>query len=134
MTPLAAAASREIVDLHAEIEALFTGRSRDFSRCERAFSPEMHMVTPEGRLITRADIECAQGDLDGVHAVADPDSMPNPAGGGPLSFKRTHLAAEHVPAAFEDAARGSNRAFAELGRLGFEVIHQDHEADSCVSQ
>jgi len=56
MTPLAAAASREIVDLHAEIEALFTGRSRDFSRCERAFSPDMHMVTPEGRLITRADI------------------------------------------------------------------------------
>jgi hypothetical protein len=56
MTSLAAAASREVVELHALFEELFTGRSRDFSRCERAFSPRLEMVTPDGRLVTRPEI------------------------------------------------------------------------------
>jgi hypothetical protein len=56
MTPLATAAAREIVELHALFMDLFTGRSRDFSRCEAAFSPKLEMVTPEGRLVTRAQI------------------------------------------------------------------------------
>ena len=56
MTPLAAAAARELVELHAFFEQLFTGRSRDFSRCERAFSPRLEMVTPDGQLVTRAEI------------------------------------------------------------------------------
>jgi hypothetical protein len=56
MTPLAAAAGREIVELHTLFERLFTGRSRDFSRCEKVFSPRLEMVTPEGRLVTRAEI------------------------------------------------------------------------------
>ena len=56
MTPLAAAAAREVVELHALFEELFTGRSRDFSRCEKAFSARLEMVTPEGRLVARAEI------------------------------------------------------------------------------
>jgi hypothetical protein len=56
MTPLAQSAAREVVELHALIVELFTGRLRDFSRCETVFSPEMEMVTPEGRRITRAQI------------------------------------------------------------------------------
>jgi hypothetical protein len=56
MTPLAAAAAREVVELHALFEELFTGRSRDFSRCEKAFSPRLEMVTPDGRLVTRAEV------------------------------------------------------------------------------
>lgn len=56
MTSLAAAAAREVVELHAYIVECFTGRSRDFSRCEAAFSPKLEMVTPEGRLVTRAEI------------------------------------------------------------------------------
>lgn len=56
MTGLAAAAAREVVELHAYFVEVFTGRSRDFSRCERAFSPQLEMVTPEGRLVTRAQI------------------------------------------------------------------------------
>jgi hypothetical protein len=56
MTALATAAAREIVELHALFTELFTGRSRDFSRCEAAFSPKLEMVTPEGRLVNRAQI------------------------------------------------------------------------------
>jgi hypothetical protein len=56
MTSLAAAAAREVVEIHAYFVELFTGRSRDFSRCEQAFSPKLEMVTPEGRLVTRAQI------------------------------------------------------------------------------
>jgi hypothetical protein len=56
MTPLAAAAAREVVELDALFEELFTGRSRDFSRCEKAFSPRLEMVTPDGRLVTRAEV------------------------------------------------------------------------------
>ena len=56
MTPLAKAAAREVVELHALIVELFTGRSRDFSRCDTVFSADLEMVTPEGRRITRAQI------------------------------------------------------------------------------
>lgn len=56
MTSLAAAAAQEVVELHAYIVERFTGRSRDFSRCETAFSSKFEMVTPEGRLVTRAQI------------------------------------------------------------------------------
>lgn len=56
MTSLATAAAREVVELHAFIVELFTGRSRDFSRCEAAFSSELEMVTPEGRRVTREEI------------------------------------------------------------------------------
>ena len=59
MTPLASAAAREIVELHALFVELFTGRSRDFSRCEAALSPHLEMVTPEGRLVNRAQIMAA---------------------------------------------------------------------------
>jgi hypothetical protein len=56
MTSLAAAAAREVVELHAYFVEVFTGRLRDFSRCEAAFSPRLEMVTPEGRLVTRAQV------------------------------------------------------------------------------
>ena len=59
MTPLASAAAREIVELHALFVEVFTGRSRDFSRCEAALSPQLEMVTPEGRLVNRAQIMAA---------------------------------------------------------------------------
>jgi hypothetical protein len=56
MTPLATAAAREVVELHALISDLFTRPSRDLSRCEKAFSPGLEVVTPEGLLITRAQV------------------------------------------------------------------------------
>ena len=56
MTPLAAQAAREVVELHALIVELFTGRSHDFSRCDTVFSPKLEMVTPEGRRLTRTQI------------------------------------------------------------------------------
>jgi hypothetical protein len=56
VTSLAAAAAREVIELHALFVELFTGRLRDFSRCEAVFSPELEMVTPEGRLVNRAQI------------------------------------------------------------------------------
>ena len=59
MTPLASAAAREIVETHALFVELFTGRSRDFSRCAAAFSPRLEMVTPQGRLVDRAQIMAA---------------------------------------------------------------------------
>ena len=59
MISLAAAAAREVVELHALFVDLFTGRSRDFSRCEAAFSPKLEMVTPDGRLVDRAQIMAA---------------------------------------------------------------------------
>ena len=68
MTPLASAAAREIVELHALFVELFTGRSRDFSRCEAAFSPKLEMVTPGGRLVQRSQIIQA---LKGATARAD---------------------------------------------------------------
>src|SRR5262245_47110249 len=68
MTPLAAAAAREVVELHALFVEIFTGRSRDFGRCEAAFSPKLEMVTPEGRLVDRAQIMAA---LKNATAPAD---------------------------------------------------------------
>jgi hypothetical protein len=68
MTPLAAAAAREVTELHALFVELFTRRSRDFSRCEAAFSPKLEMVTPEGRLVGRNQIIQA---LKGAMARAD---------------------------------------------------------------
>ena len=59
MTPLAAAAAREVQEIHALFVELFTGRSRDFSRCEAAFSPKLEMVTPEGRRVGRGQIMAA---------------------------------------------------------------------------
>jgi len=56
MTPLSASAAREVVELHAQFVELFTGRSRDFSRCDAVFASQFEMVTPEGRRVTRAKI------------------------------------------------------------------------------
>lgn len=56
MTSLAAGATREVVELHAQFVENFTGRSRDFSRCDAVFSPKLEMVTPEGRRSGHAEI------------------------------------------------------------------------------
>lgn len=56
MTSLAAGAAREVIELHARFVDNFTGRSRDFSRCAAVFSPELEMVTPEGRRCGHAEI------------------------------------------------------------------------------
>jgi hypothetical protein len=56
MTRLAEAAAREVLELHAHFVELFTGRSRDFSRCESAFADAFEMVTPKGARLTRAQI------------------------------------------------------------------------------
>jgi hypothetical protein len=53
MTKLADAAAREAVALHAAFVELFTGRSRDFSRCEVALAADFRMVTPQGRCVER---------------------------------------------------------------------------------
>ena len=68
MTPLASAAAREVVEFHAALIDLFTGRSRDFSRCAAAFSPKFEMVTPQGRLVSRAQVLAG---LDKATARAD---------------------------------------------------------------
>jgi hypothetical protein len=56
MTSLADSAIDEVVELHNLFVELFTGRSRDFGRCERAFAPDFEMVTPEGKRLNRAQI------------------------------------------------------------------------------
>ena len=56
MTTLTDSAIDEVAELHDLFVELFTGRSRDFSRCEKVFSPDFEMVTPEGRRLTRAQI------------------------------------------------------------------------------
>jgi hypothetical protein len=53
MTPLAGRAAAEIKSLHAALVALFTGRSRDFSRCAQALALDFSMVTPHGVLLDR---------------------------------------------------------------------------------
>ena len=75
MTPLAAAAAREVEMLHAAIVELFTGRSRDFSRCAAAFAPDFEMATPEGERVGRAAIlarfERARAQADFCISIAD---------------------------------------------------------------
>jgi hypothetical protein len=56
LTPIAAAAAREIEELHAVFVELFCGRSRDFNRCATAFSPYFEMVTPDGKNHDRAGV------------------------------------------------------------------------------
>ena len=56
MTPLGAAAAREIEELHAVFVELFCGRSRDFSRCTAAFSTHFELVTPDGKNHDRAGV------------------------------------------------------------------------------
>ncbi|TMJ39023.1 MAG: DUF4440 domain-containing protein [Alphaproteobacteria bacterium] len=56
MTPLSTSAAREVVELHALFVELFTGRSRDFSRCDAVFASQFEMVTPDGQRLTRAKI------------------------------------------------------------------------------
>jgi hypothetical protein len=68
MTPLAAAAGREILQLHAGFVELFTGRSRDFSRCSKVFAPDMRMVTPEG---VRAGRQAIMAALAAARAAPD---------------------------------------------------------------
>jgi hypothetical protein len=59
MTPLAQAATREVVELHAYFVDLFTHRRRDFGRCETALGPDMKMVTPDGHRVDRGQILAA---------------------------------------------------------------------------
>lgn len=56
MTPLAQAAAREVVELHAFFVEAFTGRIGDFTRAEQALAPDLLMVTPEGRRVNRVQI------------------------------------------------------------------------------
>lgn len=53
MTLLATTAAKEVNSLHAAIVELFTGRSRDFSRCAKALAAEFSMVTPDGIRLDR---------------------------------------------------------------------------------
>jgi hypothetical protein len=68
MTPLAAAAAREIEELHGVFVELFCGRSRDFSRCAAAFSAQFEMVTPDGKNHDHAGVLLA---LEKAKAPAD---------------------------------------------------------------
>jgi hypothetical protein len=56
MTPLAAAAAREVEALHRLFVDLFTGGTRDTSRCAAAFAADFTMVTPAGRSLDRAAV------------------------------------------------------------------------------
>jgi hypothetical protein len=53
MTPLATAATQEVEALHAVFVELFSGRSRDLSRCTTALAADFEMVTPEGACLDR---------------------------------------------------------------------------------
>lgn len=68
MTPLAAAAAREIAELHGVFVELFCGRSHDFGRCAAAFSARFEMVTPDGKNHDRAGVLLA---LERAKAPAD---------------------------------------------------------------
>ncbi|MGE0007018.1 MAG: DUF4440 domain-containing protein [Parvibaculaceae bacterium] len=59
MTALFPAAAREVAEIHDHFVEVFTGRSRDFSRCEKAFAPGFRMVTPGGRRVGRDEILAA---------------------------------------------------------------------------
>lgn len=54
MTGLAAAATREVEELHRHFVSLFTGRSQDIARCAKAFAADFQMVTPAGKVFDRA--------------------------------------------------------------------------------
>jgi hypothetical protein len=73
MTPLAEAASKEVVELHKLLVELFTGRLRDFRRFEKVFAADFEMVTPEGKRLIRpqilAGLKKGQAD-DGFFSIA----------------------------------------------------------------
>jgi hypothetical protein len=75
MTPLAAAAAREIETIHAAFVELFTGRSRDFSRCFVAFAQDLEMATPDGARLDRktilAGLEEARAEPDFRISISD---------------------------------------------------------------
>lgn len=75
MTLLAAAAAREIEAIHAAFVELFTGRSRDFSRCFVAFAQDMEMVTTDGVRLDRktilAGLEAARAEPDFRISISD---------------------------------------------------------------
>jgi hypothetical protein len=56
MTPLAIAAASEVEALHRVFVELFTGGTRDTSRCAAALAPDFGMVTPAGRILDRAEV------------------------------------------------------------------------------
>jgi hypothetical protein len=61
---LADLAAREIVALHDFFVAWFRpGPASDFRACEGAFHPDFRMITPEGRMLARADI------IQGIQAL-----------------------------------------------------------------
>jgi hypothetical protein len=65
MTPLLASAMTEVRSLHQAFEDLFTGRSRDFSRCARALAVDFSMVAPDG---SRLDREAVLGAIGAASA------------------------------------------------------------------
>src|SRR5688572_32591482 len=79
MTPLGAAATREIEELHAVFVELFCSRSRDYSRCAAAFSAHFEMVTPDGKSHDRAGvllaIESAKAPADFMIAISEIRSL-----------------------------------------------------------
>ena len=56
MSPLAEAAQAEIVAVHAYLTDLFTGLTRDLTRCAAAFSADLTMIAPDGRYFDRRNI------------------------------------------------------------------------------
>jgi hypothetical protein len=56
MSPLAEAGKAEIVALHAYLMDLFTGKTRDLTRCEAAFAADMSMISPDGVWFDRKQI------------------------------------------------------------------------------
>jgi hypothetical protein len=68
MTPLAAKAVREIHSLHSAFENLFTGRSRDLTRCVQSLATDFSMIAPDG---ARLDRTAALAALKAASAGAD---------------------------------------------------------------
>lgn len=68
MRTLAEQAAAEVCALHDAFVELFTGRSKDYARCDAALAPDFWMISPDGLCLERDRV------LDGIAtATAPPD-------------------------------------------------------------
>lgn len=107
MTPIAAAAAREIEELHAEFVELFCGRSRDLKRCERAFSKHFEMVTPDGKNHDCKSVLIAIG-----KATAPPDFRIEISDIRPLKEDKKSVLIHYVERQYRDGKTSRRRSTA----------------------
>src|SRR3546814_2836238 len=77
-------------------------------------------------LITISNCERAQDQFDRIHAVPNADAMRCAARLCPAFFESLYFLTQNIPAGSENARGGIGHCGADFGRLGLEVVHQDH--------